>query len=129
MENQDSIYLFLDIIGSLVGPIAGTMIAHYFFIVKRDLWLTRLYAKEVHLYKPDVNYAAYASTIIGAAIPICFKFVESLKKYSQVSWFIAFIVAFVLYIILGKTHLRNQVNRTPEEMPIHLASKKNMNVQ
>lgn len=127
MENQDSIYLFLDIIGSLMGPIAGTMIAHYFFIIKRDLWLTRIYAKEVNLYKPDINYAAYASTIIGATIPICFKFIQSLQKYSQVSWIIAFIVAFLLYIVLGNSHLRNQTKRKPDEVPIHLASKKNCN--
>ncbi|MDO5028825.1 MAG: cytosine permease [Bacillota bacterium] len=129
MENQNSIYLFLDIIGSLMGPIAGTMIAHYLFIVKRDIWLTRIYAKEVNLYKPDVNYAAYGSTIVGAVVPLTFKFIEPLAKYSQVSWIIAFIVAFLLYVWLGKTQLRNQTNRTADEMPIHLATKENCKVK
>src|SRR5699024_6931238 len=72
MKNETSIYLFLDIIGSLMGPIAGTMIAHYFFVVKRDIWLTRIYAKEIHIYKPDINYSAYLSTILAALVPISF---------------------------------------------------------
>ena len=30
MENQNSIYLFLDIIGGMLGPVIGVMLAHYF---------------------------------------------------------------------------------------------------
>ncbi|MCZ6975333.1 hypothetical protein NH824_23675, partial [Salmonella enterica] len=29
-ENQDSIYLFLDIIGGMLGPVIGVMLDHYF---------------------------------------------------------------------------------------------------
>lgn len=117
MKNETSIYLFLDIIGSLMGPVAGVMIAHYFFIVKRDIWLSRIYAKEIHLYKPDVNYSAYIATIVAALIPISFKFIPALQNYSQVSWIIAFVVSFVLYLILGNTLLRNQVQRQESERP------------
>ncbi len=34
MENQDSIYLFLDIIGGMLGPVIGVMLAHYFVVMR-----------------------------------------------------------------------------------------------
>lgn len=39
MENQDSIYLFLDIIGGMLGPVIGVMLAHYFVVMRGKIIL------------------------------------------------------------------------------------------
>ncbi len=43
MENQDSIYLFLDIIGGMLGPVIGVMMAHYFVVMRGQINLDELY--------------------------------------------------------------------------------------
>ncbi|MDH8576254.1 cytosine permease, partial [Klebsiella pneumoniae] len=43
MENQDSIYLFLDIIGGMLGPVIGVMMAHYFIVMRGQINLNELY--------------------------------------------------------------------------------------
>ncbi len=43
MENQDSIYLFLDVIGGMLGPVIGVMMAHYFIVMRGQINLDELY--------------------------------------------------------------------------------------
>lgn len=37
MENQESIYLFLDVIGGILGPVIGVMMAHYFIVMRSEI--------------------------------------------------------------------------------------------
>ena len=43
MENSDSIFAFLNMIGAVLGPVGGVMIAQYFFVLKEKLNLDELY--------------------------------------------------------------------------------------
>ncbi len=40
---RDSIYLFLDIIGGMLGPVIGAMPAHYFVAMRGKINLDELY--------------------------------------------------------------------------------------
>ena len=46
MENATSIFTFLNIIGGLLAPIAGVMLAHYFVVAKSELDLKELYSNK-----------------------------------------------------------------------------------
>ena len=37
MENADSIFIFLNAIGAVLGPVAGVMIANYYFVQKQQI--------------------------------------------------------------------------------------------
>ena len=103
MENSASIYAFLDIIGAIVGPVAGIMIAHYFLVSKQNLDSDSLYEKsETPLYPKGINMTAFIVTLIGAAIPFIGKVIPALSFLSSLSWIIGFIVAFTLYSLLSK---------------------------
>lgn len=102
MENPDSIYLFLDLIGALMGPIAGVMISHYFLVIKQRLNLDKLYDKDkTPMYKNGVNTKAFIITLLAAGIALGAKFIPSLMFISNISWIISFLIAFILYAILG----------------------------
>ena len=42
MENADSIFIFLNAIGAVLGPV-GVMIANYYFVQKQQIDLNALY--------------------------------------------------------------------------------------
>lgn len=109
MENEAGIYAFLDIIGAVVGPVAGVMICHYFFIAKQDLDLDKLYGASgtTSLYKHGVSYVAYAATLVGVALPFIFKLFASLKFLSSLSWIIGFTASFVIYFAFSYGKITN----------------------
>lgn len=103
MENSDSIYAFLEIIGAIVGPVAGIMISHYFIVVDQTLDLDQLYEKvDTPLYSNGINMTAFVVTLIGAAVPFVGKIIPALSFLSSLSWIVGFVVAFTLYSLLSK---------------------------
>ncbi|WP_421589385.1 allantoin transporter [Rahnella aceris] len=104
MENQESIYLFLDIIGGMLGPVIGVMMAHYFIVVRSELDLDTLYTApgNYHYYDRGFNTVAFAVTLIAVVLSLGGKFIPVLEPLSRVSWFVGVIVAFVLYSVFMK---------------------------
>lgn len=101
MEEEDSIFLFLNAIGAILGPVAGVMIVH-FFIVKRcqidiDALYFDLYDKNIKVKR--FNISAYIATIVGVAISLL-GFLPGFTVISDFSWFIGFIIASIVYIVL-----------------------------
>ena len=106
MENSDSIYLFLNTIGAVLGPVAGVMMAHYYFVAKRTIDLDALYMDVDSQDKANpyqgLNVAAYVATIAGLVISIVGNFVPALSALSNVSWFVGFFSALVIYLVIRK---------------------------
>ena len=103
MENPSSIYLFLDIIGAIIGPVAGIMISHYFLVIKQDINLDKLYEKcETPLYRNGINMRAFIVTLIAVAVPLLGKVFTALSFLCSLSWIVGFIIAFTLYTLLSK---------------------------
>lgn len=104
MENQESIYLFLDIIGGMLGPVIGVMMAHYFIVVRSELDLDTLYTApgNYNYYDRGFNTVAFAVTLIAVVLSLGGKFIPVLEPLSRVSWFVGVIVAFVLYSVFMK---------------------------
>lgn len=102
MENSTSIFTFLNIIGGLLSPVAGIMLAHYFVISNKHIDLDELYLKEGGQYEyfRGYNIAALTATIISGGLSLAGQFILYLKPLYDVSWFSGTFLAFVIYIIL-----------------------------
>ena len=112
MANADSIFIFLNSIGAVLGPVAGVMIANYFFIQKEEIDLDALYMdvskeNEGNPYK-GVNKPAYIATVIALIISLSGQFIPALKVISDVSWFVGFASGFAIYLALPKTIATNE---------------------
>lgn len=106
MENADSIFIFLNSIGAVLGPVAGVMIAHYFFIKDQTINLDALYIdpKEnntKNVYR-GLNRQAYIATIIALLISLSGQFIPALQAISNVSWLVGFSCAFAIHYVLRK---------------------------
>ncbi|NLJ94619.1 MAG: allantoin permease [Clostridiaceae bacterium] len=98
---------FLGIIGALLGPVAGVMVADYYVVKKQEIDLDKLYASEEDLKDPSnpyygTNMMAYVATIVGLIFSLSGNFISALSAVSEISWIVGFGVAFGLYVILPK---------------------------
>lgn len=118
MENSDSIYLFLNTIGAVLGPVAGVMIAHWFFVAKRKINLDALYMdtdkKDAGNPYQGLNVPAYIATIAALIISLSGQLIPALAPVSNVSWFVGFFAALVIYLAIRKL-MPNQSAFTAEE--------------
>ncbi|WP_316572321.1 allantoin permease [Neobacillus sp. YIM B06451] len=101
MENATSIFTFLNIVGGLLAPIAGVMLAHYFVVSKTEIDLGELYSKEgKYNYKNGFNVNALITATIAGVLCLIGNFVPLFKPLYEISWFVGVISAFIIYIIL-----------------------------
>lgn len=101
MENQDSIYAFLDLIGAFLGPVAGVIMADYFIIKKQKINLDRLYTEKGLRQGGSINWVAYIVTILAVIVSLIGRFVPALSVVSSLSWLVGFGLAFILYSIFS----------------------------
>ncbi|GED50149.1 allantoin permease [Carnobacterium maltaromaticum] len=106
MENANSIFAFLNIIGAVLGPVAGVMLAHFYFVKKQKIDLNALYmdTKADNSQNPyrGINKGAYVATIVALLVSISGQFIPALQVISSLSWLIGFGLAFILYLVLKK---------------------------
>uniref|UniRef100_UPI00403F389D allantoin permease n=1 Tax=Candidatus Enterococcus willemsii TaxID=1857215 RepID=UPI00403F389D len=106
MENSDSIFIFLNTIGAVLGPVAGVMIASFYFVKKQEINLNDLYMdtsnkNTKNIYK-GINQSAYIATIVGLILSLSGQFIPALKAISDISWLVGFGSAFTIYLLLPK---------------------------
>lgn len=102
MENSDSIFLFLNMIGAILGPVTGVMIAKFFFISKCRIDMDELYFDMNSKERPKgrINIQAYIATIVG--VIICFTgFIPKFQAILDFSWFIGFFTSGALLLLLN----------------------------
>ncbi|MER1953260.1 MAG: putative allantoin permease [Aerococcus urinaeequi] len=105
MSDGGGILVFLNAIGSPLGPVAGVMIAHYYFVNKQEIDLDQLYfdtsGKESrqNIYT-GVNKQAYVATVIGLVLSMVGQFIPALSVLSDMAWITGFISAFIIYYLL-----------------------------
>ena len=113
MENADSIYIFLNAIGALLGPVAGIMIAHYFFLNKQKIDLDQLYFderdKSVNSIYRGINMQAYIATFVGLVVSLIGQFIPALAFISNIAWLAGFATGFLVYWLLTKTANKDSV--------------------
>lgn len=114
MENSASIYVFLNAIGAVLGPVAGVMIANYYFVHKGHENLNELYMDPKNENKSvlyhGVNKEAYIATIIAVLFSLSGQFIPAMKVVSDVSWFVGFGSAFLIYLGLKKINSKQRLD-------------------
>ncbi|WP_252501622.1 NCS1 family nucleobase:cation symporter [Sporosarcina sp. Marseille-Q4943] len=103
MENATSIFTFLSIIGGLLAPIAGVMLAHYFVVSKTEIDLGELYSKNgKYNYKNGFNGNALITLAVSGVLCLIGNVVSFFEPLYEMSWFVGIISAFILYSLLEK---------------------------
>lgn len=103
MQSGSVILVFLNYIGSLLGPVAGVMIVHFYLIHKQVINMDELYFGPEQSSRYDgINTAAYIATIVGFIFAVIGQFVPALSALSQISWIVGFLSAAVTYFVLKR---------------------------
>lgn len=101
MENATSIFTFLNIVGGLLAPITGVMLAHYFIVSKREIDLGELYSdKGKYNYKNGFNVNALITSTVAGVLSLIGNFIPFFKPLYDISWIVGITSAFILYSVL-----------------------------
>ncbi len=85
----------------LLGPVAGTMIADYFIVRRRQLQVDDLYRRGgIYEYRNGINWRAMVSLCAGVLSALIGLAVPALSWLYNYSWFAGFGVSAVIYILL-----------------------------
>jgi nucleobase:cation symporter-1, NCS1 family len=98
-------YIFGWLIGysGLLGPVAGIMVADYFFIRKTELDVNSLYHREgIYYYNKGINPRAIFALVLGVVIALIGLAVDSLHFLYDYAWFVGFFTSGIVYIALMK---------------------------
>jgi NCS1 family nucleobase:cation symporter-1 len=98
-------YIFGWLVGysGLLGPVAGIMVADYFFIRKTELDVNSLYHSEgAYHYTKGVNPRAIFALVLGVVIALIGLGVNSLHFLYDYAWFVGFFTSGIVYIALMK---------------------------
>ena len=108
MESATGIFTFLNIVGGILAPVTGIMLAHYFIIAKKNIDLNALYdaKKGRYHYKNGFNVNAIVTTIIAGVVCLIGNVVPFFKPLYDMSWFVGIIVAFILYTVLQSASVK-----------------------
>ena len=91
---------------AVLGPVAGIMICDYFLIRRKRLVVDELYLRDgEYEYSGGFNWRAIAALCIGSAVALMGLIIPSVRVLYDYSWFVGFVVAFMVYWILMRgTH-------------------------
>ncbi|MGM9985946.1 MAG: NCS1 family nucleobase:cation symporter-1 [Bacillaceae bacterium] len=118
MENPDTVFTFLNIIGGVLGPVAGIMIADYFIIKKRTLVVEDLYTKNGrYTFYKGYNYRAFVATILGAFFSLIGFVYPTFELLYDISWFVGVFISFIVYVALMKIHPPAPVSLSKTKSP------------
>lgn len=98
-------YIFGWLVGysGFLGPIAGVLIADYYFIRRKELNVKDLYSNSgEYSYKRGFNVSALIALVAGVIVAMIGLFVDQLRFFYDYSWFVGFGAAFVTYVMTMK---------------------------
>jgi NCS1 family nucleobase:cation symporter-1 len=108
-------YIFGWLVGysSLLGPIAGIMIADYFILRKCRLDAAALYSHEgPYAYSNGVNWRGVAALATGVAVALLGLGIPALRWLYDYAWFVGFGVSAVAYVGLMRGRIGDQLLRS-----------------
>ncbi|MFB5189577.1 NCS1 family nucleobase:cation symporter-1 [Alicyclobacillus fastidiosus] len=100
-NNSNSILSVIGAIGGTLGPVAGIMIADFYFIHRRIYDVESLYSKEgAYTFRQGWNPQAFIAMILGIIVALIGLFVPALHALYAYNWFLGVGVGAVAYIAL-----------------------------
>jgi nucleobase:cation symporter-1, NCS1 family len=86
---------------AVLGPVAGIMIADYFFLRETELDLEGLYHRDgPYMYKRGLNPRALIALLLGVAAALIGRWIPEFDWLFKLAWFTGFGVAALTYIVL-----------------------------
>src|SRR5712671_7888181 len=83
---------------AVLGSVAGIMICDYYVVRRRRLLTNDLYLRGgAYEYSSGFNWRAIAALVVGSAVALIGLVVPSVRFLYDYSWFVGFVVAFVVY--------------------------------
>ncbi|WP_130803006.1 NCS1 family nucleobase:cation symporter-1 [Acinetobacter ihumii] len=102
-NNPEVIHYTIDVLGALIGPLFGILIADYYIVKKQKIVVDDLYSVNPHgeyWYHNGYNPKAIAALIPAAIIPILCVLIPQLHALANFSWFIGMFAGLVIYSLL-----------------------------
>lgn len=97
---------FLNTIGAVLGPVAGCMMANFYLVRRQRLDLNQLYMNPAadNTGNPyfGLKKSAYAATLMALILCLLGHFIPALSSLSNISWFVGFLSAAILYVLLER---------------------------
>jgi NCS1 family nucleobase:cation symporter-1 len=88
---------------AILGPVAGIMVADYFFFRRRKLDVDALYQWDgVYAYRNGLNGEALIALVLGIVLALVGRFVPALDWLFKLAWFVGFFSAGAVYLALMK---------------------------
>lgn len=104
-NNPQVIHYTIDILGALIGPLFGILLADYYVVKKQKIVVDDLYSMNPqgsYWYENGYNKKAIYTLIPAALVPIMGVLIPQLSAMANFSWFIGMGLGFVIYIALMK---------------------------
>jgi NCS1 family nucleobase:cation symporter-1 len=108
-NHKTFIFGWLNGYAAVLGPVAGIMICDYFVIRRKRLVADDLYLRGgEYEYSSGFNWRAIAALAIGSAIALMGLVISPVRFLYDYSWFVGFVVAFVVYYMLMARHAESR---------------------
>ena len=103
-NNPQVIHYTIDVLGALIGPLFGILIADYYIVKKQKIEIDDLYSVNPHgkyWYQNGYNPKAIAALIPAAIIPILCVLLPQLHALANFSWFIGMFAGLIIYSLIS----------------------------
>ncbi|MEM9243321.1 MAG: cytosine permease [Pseudomonadota bacterium] len=107
--SQIGLVHFIGMLGALLAPAYGIIVADYFLVKKRYINLQMLYSGEKngdYYYCHGWNWRALTAFVLASAFAIAALSLSSLQFLSGFSWIVSAVVAAVIYYLISKLRKR-----------------------
>lgn len=103
-DNPTVIVYFLGVLGALLGPLFGIVMADYWLVRRGRIDVPALYTDEpdgAYHYRRGVNVRAVAVFVPSAAVAVAAGFVPAMDAIAPFSWFLGATLAAVLTVLVA----------------------------
>ncbi|WP_336152914.1 NCS1 family nucleobase:cation symporter-1 [Acinetobacter ursingii] len=103
-NNPQVIHYTIDVLGALIGPLFGILIADYYIVKKQRIVVDDLYSinpQGEYWYQNGYNPKAIAALIPAAIIPILCVLLPQLHALANFSWFIGMFAGLIIYSLIS----------------------------
>ncbi|MEJ2866308.1 NCS1 family nucleobase:cation symporter-1 [Actinomycetospora sp. OC33-EN08] len=101
-DNPVVIVYFLGVLGALLGPLFGIVVADYWLVRRGRVDVPALYSEDPagpYHYRRGVNPRAVGAFVPAAALAVAVGFVPALDAVAPFSWFVGALIAAAIHVV------------------------------